>query len=258
MVGVGRSEQSLNEAKRIEAVDKTFTDLAKGVAKADLVVLCTPIRTILAMLPEVMAAVKPGAIVTDVGSTKRSIVAVGEKEAAQHGRVFIGSHPMAGSEKSGVRFGRDDLFEGATCFITKTGQTDLAALARVGEFWRALDARLVVLRPERHDQLAALASHLPHVVAVALVSAIAASGEDKNLVKGIVGGGFRDTTRIAAGSTEMWDDICSDNNAAIQRAEKLMAQGVAAILAAQQAGDSEALRRILQDAADYREFLDNR
>jgi prephenate dehydrogenase len=210
------------------------------------------------MLPEVMAAVKPGAVVTDVGSTKCSIVALGEKEGAQRGRVFIGSHPMAGSEKSGVRFAREDLFEGATCFVTKTHQSDLSAFARVGEFWRALEARLVVLRPARHDELAALASHLPHVVAVALVSAIAASGEDKNLVKGIVGGGFRDTTRIAAGNTEMWDDICSDNNAAIQRAEKLMAQGVAAVLAAQQAGDSEALRRILRDAAEYREFLDNR
>jgi prephenate dehydrogenase len=202
--------------------------------------------------------VKAGAIVTDVGSTKGTIVALGDDEGARRGRTFVGSHPMAGSEKSGVRHAREDLFEDTTCFVTKTPGTDLAAFARVGEFWHALGARLVVLRPERHDELAALASHLPHVVAVALVSAMAASGEDKNLVKGVIGNGFRDTTRIAAGSTDMWDDICSDNSAAIQRAERLMTAVVERIIAAQRAGDSETLRQVLREAAEYREFLDNR
>jgi prephenate dehydrogenase len=258
VTGIGRSETSLAEAVQVGAVDRVTTNLEKGVADADLIVLCTPIQSILSMLPRVMAAAKPGAMVTDVGSTKESIVREGEATAAAHGRLFVGSHPMAGSEKSGVRFARTDLFKDTTCFVTKTAQTDLGAFSMVCGLWRALETRTVVLRPERHDRLAGLVSHLPHVLAVALVRAVDLSGEDKNLVKGIIGNGFRSTTRVAAGNTQMWEDICGDNKTSIVEMQALFQKALDEVLSTMDQDQGAALRDTLKSAAEYREFLDQR
>ncbi len=258
VTGIGRSEVSLAEAVQVGAVDRVTTNLEEGVADADLIVLCTPIQSILSMLPRVMAAAKPGAMVTDVGSTKASIVRVGETAAGAHGRLFVGSHPMAGSEKSGVRFARTDLFKDTTCFVTKTERTDLGAFSMVCGLWHALETRTVILRPERHDRLAGLVSHLPHVLAVALVRAVDLSGEDKNLVKGIIGNGFRSTTRVAAGSTQMWEDICADNKAAIAETEALFHKALEEVLSTMDQDRAADLRDALKSAAEYREFLDQR
>lgn len=257
VVGVGRSKASLDEALRIEAIDKGTTDLVRGVADADLIVLCTPVRHIVSILPDIVKAAKPGAIITDVGSTKSSIVSAGEELAASQKKAFVGSHPMAGSEKSGVRHSRADLYTDTTCFVAKTARTEAQAFAIICAFWRALETRIVVMRPERHDNLMGLISHLPHLVAVALVRAVDASGEDKNLIKGIVGNGFRDTTRIAAGNTQMWEDICADNSGEIGKSLLRFRNMLDEIIAASSAGSS-GLSTILDEAGESRAFLDNR
>lgn len=256
VVGIGRSQGSLEDALRLEAVDRVSLDIRQGVAEADLVVLCTPVRHILSVLPEVMEAVKPGAIVTDVGSTKASITSLGEELAGRHGKLFVGSHPMAGSEKSGVRFAKPTIYENSTCFVTKTPETDLRAFARVSALWSALGARIVVVRPDRHDSLASLVSHLAHLVAVALVRTVELTHEDRNLIKGIIGNGFRDTTRIACGNVQMWEDIFADNEQRIAGVQEALQQVISEIISAQRT-DHAALHNLFEQACDFREFLAN-
>jgi prephenate dehydrogenase len=257
VVGIGRSQKTLDEAVRIGIVDRATTDLGDGLRGADFVILCTPVRHILQNIDDVIDAARAGAIMTDVGSTKGSIVAAGEPAARRSGKFFVGSHPMAGSEKSGMHYSRANLYEDSTCFVTKTPDTDLAAFARVCAFWSALDSRVVIARPERHDHLTAMVSHLPHLVAVALTRAVANSQEDKNLIKGIIGNGFRDTTRIAQGNTSMWDDICADNSNEIGAARKALDQAMQEIVL-RCGGVNSDLKVLLEEASDYREFLNNR
>lgn len=260
VIGVGRTATSLQEAERLGAVTGFTTDIAQGVSQADLVVLCTPVRHIADILPSIVQAAPQGAIITDVGSTKVSITESGDKAVAGTGRFFVGSHPMAGSEKSGVRFGREDLFEESTCFVTRTAQTDNDAFGRVTEFWRALGCRIVVSRPERHDRLTAMVSHLPHMVAVALVQAVDQFNEDRNLIKGIVGNGFRDTTRIAAGNSDMWENICLDNREEIGVTHAALVKAFDKLLGACDADSAgaESLREIFDNAREFREFLETR
>mgnify|MGYP000679508172 CR=1 FL=1 len=214
-------------------------------------------RHIVTIIPQVMRAAKHGSIVTDVGSTKGSITAAGESIAPRRGGRFVGSHPMAGSEHSGVRHARANLFSGSTCFVTKTPRTDLASFARICRFWQELDSRVVVVRPDRHDRLVALISHLPHLVAVALVRAVEASGEDRDLIRGIIGNGFRDTTRIAHGHPALWRDIFSDNRPQIERVSQLLRTALDELMAGMDAPE-ERLDPLLEQASQYRGFLDQR
>lgn len=259
VIGVGRSQPSLDEARRVEAIDRGSLVPAEAVAQADLVVLCTPVRHIIEALPELISYAQPGTIFTDVGSTKASIVRSGEAAAAQQGCFFVGSHPMAGSEKSGVRYARPNLYQDSTCFVTKTPATDMNAFRKVCALWQALSARIVIARPERHDRLVASVSHLPHLMAVALVRALDQFQEDKNLIKGIIGNGFRDTTRVACGDTRMWEDICTDNHDEISRAQQALEGALREIMEACSLHEQgNKLRDLLQDACEYREFLDQR
>lgn len=257
VVGFGRVNSSLEEAQRMGAIDRWSLNLRESVAGADLIILCTPVRHILSILPEVCEAAKAGAIITDVGSTKNTIVCRGEELARRGAKVFVGSHPMAGSEKTGVRHARADLFHNSTCFVTKTAQTDLRAFGAVCTFWRALEARVVLVRPDRHDKLVSLVSHLPHLVAVALVQTVASFNEDKNLIKGIIGNGFRDSTRIAAGHAQMWEEICSENHGEIQGARETFENALSELMRSC-CGNAGEMSALLDTARIYREFLNNR
>lgn len=256
VVGVGRTQTGLQEAERHGAVTRGTTDLKEGVADADLIILCTPVNHIAQTLPEVVAAAREGAIITDVGSTKNTIVARGDEVTRGTGRFFVGCHPMAGSEKSGVSHGSASLFEGSTCFITRTPETDLAALSRVFRLWKLLGAKLVISRPDRHDTLTSLISHLPHLAAVALVRTVDAFHEDRNLIRGIIGNGFRDTTRVAGGSPEMWDDICTDNRENIRMAQVGLEKALEELMEACAAEPGcDRLKELLAQAREFREFL---
>lgn len=257
VIGIGRREESLQKAQDAGAIDEFTLDLKSGVKDADLVILATPVCHIVSILPDVMRSAKRGALVTDVGSTKVSIVNAAEAASTENGALFVGSHPMAGSEKSGVEFSRPDLFEGTTCFLTPTPRTSLQAFASISQWWRALGCRLAVARPERHDALVALISHLPHLVAVALVRAVESFKEDQNLIKGIIGNGFRDTTRIAEASAEMWQDICADNSAEIRKAAAAFMESLSSLLSAHD-GDLSQLEAAFLAACEYRKSLDER
>lgn len=214
IVGIGRDLARLGPALRDGALDRVTTDLAEGVAGADRILLAAPVLANETLLPRVWQAASPGAVLTDVGSTKRGIAAAADRLAAGRPEIhFVGSHPMAGSEKSGYAVARVDLFQGATVVVTPTESSDAAAAKGVGEFWAALGARVVVLEPAAHDRAVAAISHLPHVAAWALVDAVARFEPD---ALSIAARGFKDTTRIAASDPEVWREILLDNREAVR------------------------------------------
>jgi prephenate dehydrogenase len=203
-VGYGHRTSTLESAIRLGAIDRSTTSAAEAVGGADLVVLCTPVGTFRSLLQEIAKSLRPGAIVTDVGSTKRSVVRFAE-ELLPGSVHFVGSHPMAGSEKRGVEFAKADLFNGALCIVTPTARTNPGALAKVENFWAELGMRTKRLSPDDHDRLICDVSHLPHAVAASLV----AMQSDEALE--LAGKGFQDTTRVAAGDAGLWRDILKDN-----------------------------------------------
>jgi prephenate dehydrogenase len=212
LVGIGRDAGRLRPALEDGTLDAVTTDLAEGVRGADFVLLAAPVLAIEGLLEQVGRAAPAGAVVTDVGSTKRNIVRAAERLYAGRPLAFVGSHPLAGSEQSGYKVARVDLFQGATVVVTPTEMTELAALKRTTEFWEALGARVTSLDPETHDRTVAAISHLPHLVACALVDG-ARRVEPAALE--LAARGFRDTTRIAAGNADMWTEIFLANRDAL-------------------------------------------
>lgn len=204
VIGYGHRRSSLETALEIGAIDEAVTSLPSAVEGCDLVVLCTPVGIFEQILREMSEFLSPATVITDVGSTKRSIVRLAEEKLpkAVH---FVGSHPMAGSDKRGVEFARTDLFQHALCITTPTPRTDKKALEEVEGFWKAIGMRLVRLSAEEHDRLLADISHLPHALAAALVAMQAEAALN------LAGKGFLDTTRIAGGDGALWRDILLDN-----------------------------------------------
>lgn len=211
VVGIARRQATLDEALALGAIDEGTLDLRAGVARADLVVLATPVGSMVELARQAADALPPDALMTDVGSTKAEVVLGIEAVAAGRFR-FVGSHPMAGSEKRGVSEAVAGLFEGALCFVTPTPRTDPQALAAVTRLWEGVGARVRCLEPAEHDRLVAFASHLPHLAAAAIVKATPSEA------LACIGPGFRDTTRVASGDPRMWADVCLHNRASILRA----------------------------------------
>ncbi len=204
VIGVERNRASGLRAVERGIVGRVAT-LAQGVSGADLVVLAVPAGNLEAVAREVAPLVKgSAAVVTDVGSVKAPVVANLEPLFDR----FVGGHPMAGRERSGVDAASRTLFDGAPCVLTPTPRTDSGALDLVERMWRGVGASVVRMDAGEHDEAAAAVSHLPHLAAVSLVNT-AGSGDGRALA--VAGGGFRDTTRVASGSPELWRDICLMN-----------------------------------------------
>ena len=204
VIGVGRRQESLAAAKQAGAATRTTLDLAEGVAGAELVVVCTPVGRI---VDDVLMAARYaplGALITDAGSTKVEIVAA-LADALPAGARFVGSHPLAGGERSGPSAATAELFVGRTVIVTPTTATEPGVEQAIREFWQQLGARVVTMLPDDHDRAVATTSHLPHLAATAL--AVATSARDLPLVAR----GWLDTTRIAAGDADLWRQIIAAN-----------------------------------------------
>lgn len=232
----------------IGAIDEACATAAKAVQGADLVILCTPVGLLEEMLRQIAGHLKPGAMVTDVGSTKRSVVTAAGKilPANVH---FVGSHPMAGSEKRGVEYARTDLFENATCILTPTADTDADSLAAVEKFWQTLGMKTTRISPGDHDRYLAEISHLPHALAAALVAM------QQDAVLPLAGQGFLDATRIAGGDGALWRDILLDNADNMRSALTRLQGELSKLLAMLEPTQDSALEQWLNDAAKKREKL---
>ena len=205
-------------ARNRGSVEQTAA-LGPALQGAELVILAAPVGQILKMLQEIAPLVPQGALVTDVGSTKKEIVAAREKFLPA-GVTGIGGHPMAGSEQSGAAAADPALLKKAAYILTPTQQTPRPALKRLQQMVRAVGAKPFILEPEAHDRLVALLSHLPYLAAVALVQTLQGSGYEPALLGALMGNGFRDTTRIAKGKPEMWLDIVRTNKTFLEEALK--------------------------------------
>jgi len=257
VVGIGRSVGNLKTAVELGAIDRYVADPREGVQGADLVILATPVDTYDRHLKEWAHCLAPGSIVSDVGSVKGMLVEQSEA-AMPAGAHFVGAHPIAGKEKTGVAAGSDQLFKGARCILTPTKRTDPQALERIKQLWEETGSILLTMDPYLHDQILGAVSHLPHVAAFALMNALS-DVRDHRLaaldLAGHSGGGLRDTTRIAASSPEMWRDIflwnrdnlvsyIDDYQRALEELKRLI-----------KAGDAAGIEKALERAKGEREKL---
>ncbi len=212
IVGIGHRKSSLDRAVEIGAIDEGSEGFSI-LAGCRLVIIATPISLIKNSIHALAGILPPGAVVTDVGSTKRKICFWG-KELLKRNIEFVGSHPIAGSEKRGIDFARVDLFANANCFVTPVDANSRPAVDLVSRLWTLTGMRVIVTTPDQHDRLLAAVSHLPHLAAAALVNTCS---EDQ--LK-FTGAGFLDTTRIASGDVNLWHDIVVSNPDKIQAALK--------------------------------------
>ncbi len=210
IAGYVRNERAVADCEKFGATDYATTDLLAAVSQADLVILGTPLAQMPALVERFLPAIKPGTIVTDVGSVKGGVVRQLEPLIKKAGSYFIGSHPMAGAEKTGLAAARAQLFQNAVCVVTPTKRSPAAAVRKLTRFWRALGMRVLFLDTARHDFLVGRSSHLPHVLASALAALVLDPKQPKQQAA-LCASGFRDTTRIASGSPEMWRDIALAN-----------------------------------------------
>lgn len=257
VVGIGRRVENLKTAVGLGAIDRYVADPQEGVRGADLVVLATPVDTYERHLQEWAHCLASGSIVSDVGSVKGMLVE--RSEAAMPAGVhFVGAHPIAGKEKTGVAAGTDQLFKGARCILTPTKRTDATALERVRQLWEEAGSIILTMDPHLHDQILGAVSHLPHVAAFALMNALSEL-RDQALpsldLAGHSGGGLRDTTRIAASSPEMWRDIFLWNRENVVAYIDRYTRALEELKQLIRAGDAAGIEKALDRAKGEREKL---
>jgi cyclohexadieny/prephenate dehydrogenase len=246
--GLGRRRATLEQAKAAGAIDEVHLDAAAALKDADLVVLCTPVDQIAEQALRFAPLCKPGTLFTDAGSTKGHIIDLIEGRLPD-GIDFVGSHPLAGSEKKGPAFADAELFQDRWTVVTPTPHTNPAALAAIVEFWAALGAKVRSMPPHEHDQALAVTSHLPHLLAAALAGILPES------LHSLTATGFRDTTRIAAGDPELWTAIFMHNREALLHAYDLVHGRMKEFRRALEEKDEDALDRLLLQAKTVRDKL---
>jgi len=253
--GYARREESLRAAIDTGAIDHACTCPAEAVCEADVVVLCVPVLAMPALAAETMGHAAPDCVFTDVGSTKREVMALMDDHRINGLPQFVGSHPIAGSHMTGIGAARADLYRDATVVITPGDDALPGSVERLKQLWTLVGSRVVVMSPSEHDAMLARTSHLPHLVAAAVVETVL----DDRLPDAALfcGSGFRDTTRVAAGSEELWHDICMTNRVAIDAALQRFSAVIGRLQRAVESGDSDALQDFLDSARRRRSGLDD-
>jgi len=251
VVGLSRKPSTIAQAKRRGAIDWGSTSAREAVHDADVVILATPVDTIVPQARRVARFMKPGSVLTDVGSTKARIV--NNLEHALPKRIaFVGAHPLAGSEQRGIAAARAALFDGSVCIVTTTPRTDQRALQTVVRLWKRLTRRVVVLDPTTHDRLLAAVSHLPHLLAFCLVEAT------NHGALPLAPRSFLDATRVAKSDPDLWDDIFLSNRTALLAAIERFERRWRSLRRQLAEGDRVALRRFLSRAQSTRNALRER
>jgi len=248
VVGVGHRQSTLDQALACGAADAVTLDPAEGVRGSDLVVLATAVGLFEPLLVQAASDLAEEAVVIDVGSTKAEICRT-LPPLLPAGRVFIGCHPIAGSEKRGVDFAYSDLFAGATCVVTPAADAPPDAVARVIATWETVGMQVVQMDPASHDRLLAQVSHLPHAAAAALALTVSPEAER------LTGTGWADVTRVASGDPVLWRDILVTNADGVVEALETFEQRLGDLREALAAGDTERLQRLLARAKESRDRI---
>ena len=214
IVGVGRNRQNLIAALDLKVIDAAETDVGKALANADVVILSVPVGQMAGVMEHMAPHLSAKTIITDAGSTKQDVIALARQYLPNHLECFVPGHPIAGAEQSGVQAAHDNLYHGKNVILTPLPENSAKAVELVRVLWQKSGAQVLEMTPQVHDEIFAAVSHLPHVLAFALVAEIASRQNAEDLFR-FAAGGFRDFTRIASSSPEMWRDICLANQDAI-------------------------------------------
>jgi len=247
ILGYARREETRAQALETGVADAVFADPTEAVREADIVVVCVPIWAIAKLAEEIVPALKPGAVVTDVGSTKSELLKAMEPLFKGSAASFVGSHPIAGSEKTGIEASNPDLYEGRLAVVCPSDGTPDEARTAVSGLWRAAGSEVVEMSPATHDAMLASTSHLPHMVAAALARSVADSDPAKKA--DFCGTGFKDTTRVASGSADMWVDIIDTNRAALEAELDRFHEELQGLIKILRSGNGDDIRNWLEDAA---------
>ncbi len=252
IVGYGRNHLNLQRALELGVIDRFETRIADAVQGADMIVVAVPVGSMAKVLRELAPHVAAEAVVTDVGSTKGSVIDDARGALGELLPQFVPGHPIAGNERRGVEASTAGLFEDRAVLLTPVAETRPVALARVRAMWQTTGARVIEMDAGRHDRILAATSHLPHVLAFALVDTLARM-DDSEEIFNYAAGGFRDFTRIASSDPLMWRDICVANRDAILAALGEYRNGLDAIMQAVERGDGDALMKLFERAKAVRD-----
>ncbi|MGZ4241811.1 MAG: prephenate dehydrogenase/arogenate dehydrogenase family protein [Actinomycetota bacterium] len=236
------------------AADGVARTAGEAAAGCDFVFIATPVGAIARTALEISEVLAPGAVMTDVGSTKDRVV-VEVDRSLREGSHFIGGHPMAGTEEEGIEAADGSLFEGSWWILTPTDRSDPAAYQRLHALLTTLGARIMALKPSEHDELMAIISHVPQLTATALMNLAAERGRDHAALLALAAGGFRDVTRVAASNPDIWLDICRENGDAIASTLERFAEGLLALRDLIKENDAEGLRAAFLRARESRRSL---
>lgn len=252
VVGVGRTRRNLAAALRLKVIDEAQQDPGRAVRDADLVLLATPVGQMPAVMAGIAPHLPPKAVVTDAGSTKRDVIACARRFLGGQFPRFVPAHPVAGTEKSGAAAAYAGLYRDRCVILTPQQDTAAAAVKLVRSAWETCGAKVMQLDAQEHDAILAAVSHLPHVVAFALINTLARR-PDAGRLFGFSAGGLRDTVRIAGSSPEMWADICIANRDALLAALEDYKLELEQVRTAIESGDAGTLRRMFERARSARE-----
>jgi prephenate dehydrogenase len=259
IVGVGRSRENLQRARKRGAIDEIADDLPLALKDADIVFLATPVGQIGEIMTLISPHLEPDAIITDAGSTKQDVIAAARFHLSGHLTNFVPGHPIAGAELSGAGAADAELFRNKNLVLTPLDETSVKAVERVTELWEACGARVSQMSAGQHDKILAAVSHLPHVLAFLLMNHVSPGAEqhpDDPLASNdplrFAGGGFRDFTRIAGSSPEMWRDICLANREALSRQIDAYQNELTTLREMLARDDGEALEKVFDNAREAR------
>ncbi len=247
ILGYARREETRTRALELGIADVVFADPAEAVREADIIVICVPIWTIAKLAEQIVPALKPGAVVTDVGSTKSELLKIMEPLFIASKACFVGSHPIAGSEKTGIEAGNPDLYEGRLTVVCPSDGTPDEARTAVSGLWKSTGSEVVEMSPAAHDAMLASTSHLPHMVAAALARSVADGDPAEKAA--FCGTGFKDTTRVASGSADMWVDIIDTNRTALEAGLDRFHEELQGLIKILRGGNQGDIRQWLEDAA---------
>ena len=242
VVAYARRAETRAAALTMGVADRVVDTPAAAADGSDVVVLCVPVLKLAEMARACLPGLNPGAVLTDVGSTKLDVIEAIAPALTASDAEFVGSHPIAGSEETGIEAARADLYEGATIVVSPSDTNSDEAVTRLTGFWEALGGKVQIIDPQRHDELVARTSPLPHLVAATLAGTVCRAPDD---ISPLCGSGFRDTTRIASGSAEIWHDIVRTNRSAIQAELAAFGASLDALRALIDEEDYEGLHRYL-------------
>lgn len=252
VIGAGRNEQHLQQAVELGVIDRYELQLSQAVEQADMVVIAVPMLAMQTVFEQIKDHIPDECIITDVGSAKAQAVSAAEKVFGQIPENFVPGHPIAGTEKSGVAASFAELFKDRRIILTPTEQNSKAAISKVRQMWQACGAEVQEMNIQHHDEVLAATSHLPHMLAYALVDTLARM-DDSQEIFSYAAGGFRDFTRIASSDPNMWHDICLANSEALLKVMHQFKDDLQLLINAIEKGDSEFLKQTFTRAKQARD-----